>query len=218
MRFGPDFRRPSKKSLRIHRAEQGPNFLKADAIRRMIDSAGLPLKAMIFLAINCGFGNHDCCKLPLSALDLEGGWVTFPRPKTGIPRGCKLWPETVATIREALAKRPTPKSEEDAALCFVTKYGAGWGKEDEGGPVTKETAKLMKKLGIKVKKRGGFYTLRHVYRTVADETKDQVAVDFTMGHENGSMATVYRETIGDERLRAVAEYVRAWLYGMATTA
>ena len=28
----------------------------------------------------------------LSAIDFEGGWVDFPRPKTGIERRCKLWP------------------------------------------------------------------------------------------------------------------------------
>jgi integrase len=47
--------------------------------------------------------------------------------------------------------------------------------------------------------RDGFYTLRHVFRTVADETKDQPVVDSIMGHESGHMSTVCRETIADER-------------------
>jgi len=49
-------------------------------------------------------------------------------------------------------------------------------------------------LKIKGRKGLGFYTLRHTFRTVADEAKDQPAADFTMGHESPHMSTVYRET------------------------
>jgi hypothetical protein len=62
----------------------------------------------------------------------------------------------------------------------------------------------------------GFYTLRHTFRTMADEAKDQPVVDFMMGHEVPHMSAVYRETISDERLRAVADHVRAWLFTEAT--
>jgi hypothetical protein len=48
-------------------------------------------------------------RLPLSAVDLDAGVIDFPRPKTGIPRRCPLWPETAAAIRELLAKRPAPR-------------------------------------------------------------------------------------------------------------
>jgi hypothetical protein len=33
-----------------------------------------------------------------------------------------------------------------------------------------------------------------------------------MGHEVPHMSSVYRETISDERLRAVTDHVRAWLF------
>jgi hypothetical protein len=39
-----------------------------------------------------------------------------------------------------------------------------------------------------------------------------VAVDAIMGHSREDMASVYRERIGDDRLRAVAEHVRKWLF------
>jgi integrase len=82
----------------------------------MIDAAGVSLKAMLLLGIDCGFGNSDCASLPLSALDLDGGWITYPRPKTGIERRCPLWPETVAALREVLARRHEPKNAEHAGL------------------------------------------------------------------------------------------------------
>jgi integrase len=212
VRFGPGFKRPSKKTIRLNRAEQGPKLFTAEEVRRLLDAAGVQLKAMILLGVNCGFGNADCGNLPLSALDLEHGWIDYPRPKTGISRRCPLWPETVAALRDALAKRPEPKAAEDAGLAFVTKYGAGWCKDTSTNPISQEAAKLLRGLGINGRKGLGFYTLRHTFRTVADEAKDQPAADFIMGHEVPHMSAVYRERIGDERLRAVAAHVRGWLF------
>ena len=213
VRFGPGFKRPSMKVLRLHRAEQGPKLFSAEEIRRMLDAVASPLDAMILLGINCAFGNADCGNLPLSALDLERGWVDYPRPKTGIPRRCPLWLETVAAIKEALARRPERKDPGDAGLVFITKYGKAWARDNDPGTVTKETRKLLNALGINGHRN--FYTLRHTFRTVADATKDQPAVDFIMGHEVPHMSSVYRETISDERLKAVTDYVRTWLFAPA---
>ncbi len=210
--FGPDFVKPSRKVMRVHRAERGPNLFTASEVRRLIDAAGPTMRAMILLGINAGFGNADCGTLPLSAVDLEKGIIDFPRPKTGIPRRCALWPETIAAIRAVLEKRPAPKDEKDAGLVFLTLHRGSWFKEEYTSPIVLEMRKLLKKLGINGRQRLGFYTLRHTFRTVADESKDQPAVDFIMGHEVPHMSAVYRETISDERLRAVAEHVRGWLF------
>jgi integrase len=212
MRFGPGFRRPSKKTLRLNRAKQGPRLFTAGEIRNLIAAAGTPMKAMILLGINCGFGNSDCGHLPLSALDLDQGWIDYPRPKTGIERRCPLWPETVQAIRQALAKRKEPKDSADTLLVFVTKFGESWSKDVADSPVTKEFRKLLDAGGVNGHRN--FYTLRHTFRTVADEAKDQPAADHIMGHSRDDMASVYRERISDERLRAVAEHVRGWLFGV----
>jgi integrase len=213
VRFGPGFRRPSKKTIRLNRAEQGPKLFTADETRSLLAAAGTAMRAMLLLGINCGFGNADCGNLPLSAVDLDAGMIDFPRPKTGIPRRCALWPETVAALRAALAKRPDPKDQADAGLVFITKYGGGWCKDTSTNPISQETAKLLLllRLGINGRKGLGFYTLRHTFRTVADEAKDQPAADYIMGHEVPHMSAVYRETISDVRLKAVADHVRAWL-------
>jgi integrase len=211
-RFGPGFKRPAKKVLRLHRAAGGPKLFTADEIRRMIDAAGVQLKAMLLLGINCGFGMADCGKLPLSAFDLDGGWADYPRPKTGIPRRCPLWPETVRAVRAALVERTAPKDAAHAGLVFLTARGHPWHKETGGSYAAHKVGKLMRRLGINGRKGLGFYTLRHVFRTVADEAKDQPAADFLMGREVPHMSSVYRERIGDERLKAVAEHVRAWLF------
>jgi integrase len=212
VRFGPDFKRPAKREFRVHRARQGPKLFTADEVRRMLGTAKQPLRAMLLLGMNCGFGPSDVGHLPAAALDLDGGWVNYPRPKTGIARRCALWPETVQAVREARAGRPEPKEAGHAGLVFLTRRGDPWAKEDVSGPVTRETRKLLARLGINGRKGLGFYALRHTFRTVADGAKDQPAADYIMGHEVAHMSSHYREGIDDGRLRAVADHVRAWLF------
>jgi integrase len=236
VRYGPQFKKPSASVLRRHRARNGERMLEAAEVRRMLDAlageqvetgrtdeaTGKPetvtlqpnpaLRAMILLGVNAGFGNHDIATLPLSALDLEAGWVNYPRPKTGIARRCPLWPETVAALREAIAGRPEPRQEEAAGLVFVTTRGRPWLSRGIANPVSVAARDLMKRVSI----HGdglGFYTLRHVFRTVADAARDPVAIDLIMGHTDPTMGGHYRERVEDARLRAVAEHVRRWLFG-----
>jgi hypothetical protein len=117
---------------------------------------------MILLGINRGFGNADCGTSPLAGLDLDNGFIDLPRPRTGIPRRCRLWPETVAARRDVLSKRTEPKIEADAGPDFITKYGQSWVKDPSTNPVSQETAKLLGALRINGRKGPGFYTLRHL--------------------------------------------------------
>src|SRR5262249_13469744 len=144
----------------------------------------------LLLGINAGFGNADCGNLPLSAVDLEAGWINYPRPKTGINRRCPLWPETAAALREALARRPEPRDPKDAGLVFLTQKGSSWAKQTSDNPLSKEMLKLLRRVGINGSRN--FYVLRHTFRTVADEAKDQPAADFLMGHESTHMSSHYR--------------------------
>jgi integrase len=211
VRYGAGFKRPSSKVLRLNRAKKGPKLFEAAGMLKLIAAAEVHLRAMIHLAVNCGFGNSDCGTLPLAALDLEGGWVNYHRPKTGIDRRCPLWPETVKALRESLAQRPPVKATEAEPLVFVTKYGASWAKETADNPITKEFRKLLDATGLH-REGLGFYTLRHTFRTIADASRDQPAVDSIMGHADASMAARYRERIDDSRLLIVTNHVRAWLW------
>src|SRR5205823_9745070 len=92
------------------------------------------------------------------------------------------------------------------------KYGLPWAKDATDQTLSKEFGKLTGAAGVGGRAGLGFYTLRHTYRTVADEAKDQPAVDYSMGHEVPHMSAVYRETISDARLRAVVQHVHDWLF------
>ena len=147
-------------------------------------------------------------------MDLERGWVNFPRPKTGIARRCPLWPETVAAIRAAIESRPTPADYPTCPLVFLNSRGLAWVRETQRSHtdlISVQFTRLLERLGFH--RTGlGFYTLRHVFRTVADAARDHVAVDAIMGHADPTMGAVYRERLDNARLEAVVKVVRNWLF------
>jgi integrase len=237
--FGQSFNRPTAKALRKSRNAAGRRMFEATELRRILDAMnGRPievqgkdkpvirkadpvLKAMVLLGLNCGFGNTDVSTLPLSALDLDKGWVDFPRPKTEIERRIPLWPETVEAIRAAIAARRTPAGREYSDLCFVTRSGMPFVRVQQQtknpekiqplDALTQKFSKVLHLLKIDGRRGLGFYTLRHVFETIGGESRDQVAVNAIMGHVDSSMAGQYRERISDERLQGVVETVRTWL-------
>ena len=85
-----------------------------------------------------------CANLRMGNLDLEKGWLDFPRPKTGVERRAPLWPETVEALRLVLETRKEAKERADADRIFITKYGQPWGKDIADNPISKETRKLLK--------------------------------------------------------------------------
>lgn len=217
VRFGPEFRKPSKRTMRVHKASSGSRMIDVADLHKLIDGAGVQLKAMILLGLNAGFGNGDCAALTLAAVQLESGWIEFPRPKTGIARRCPLWPETIEALREAISKRPTPADDSHAGLVFITKYRGSWQAKSSGCPVSAEFRKLADELGA-YRPGVSFYSLRHVFRTLADATRDTPAVRLIMGHGDGSIDDTYREHIEDSRLQAIANHVRAVVFPPKKTA
>jgi integrase len=217
IRYGQSFDKPNRKLLREARNRRHARMFEADECRELLDAAGVHLRAMIYLGLNCGFGNTDCEQLPRDAVNLETGWIDFPRPKTAVARRCPLWPETVEALRASLTKRPTPKNEAHAGLFFVTKYGGSWHREKERGPICLQFRRLLNDLELHKPGRG-FYSLRHVFETIGGDSRDQVAVDFIMGHVREDMASIYRERVSDDRLRAVVDHVHGWLFAPAENA
>jgi integrase len=169
---------------------------------------------MILLGVTAGFGNHGCASLPLSAINLDSGWVEFPRPKTGVSRRCPLWPETVAALRAALDGRPKPAGFADVGLVFLTYRGTAWvrtGEKSRSDYLSIHFNALTKRLGL-YRPGLGFYARRHVFRTVADGARDTPAVRSIMGHVDAGIDAAYREWIDDARLVAVTDHVRMWLF------
>jgi integrase len=204
--WGTEFDKPSKTALTKHRNKTVRMFEPSEVLS-MIKAASPQVAAQIYLGINAAMGPTDLSKLRFD--QVKGEWLCVPRSKTGIMRRCWLWPETRKAIQDAIGARPEPKDPALSEIVFITKYGRDWGHQ---GCLSSEIRKLLDSCGITGSGKT-FYTLRHVFQTVADETKDFVAVSSCMGHATGSISDHYREKIGDDRLKAVSEHVRQWLVG-----
>jgi integrase len=228
MKYGKGLEKPSVRARRkVRRAAElanGKRLFSASQVRAMLDAANTSLRALVLLGINGGFGNADCARLPIGAVDFGRAVIEFDRPKTGVERLVPLWPETADALRQVLASRPTPADAETADLVFITTFGRPWLRENvhrtpdnsiekvvpiDG--IRQEFDKLLRKLGLK-RKGIGFYTLRHTFRTWADEVRDQHAIHHIMGHTIPGMSGIYVEEISLERLRAVVDHVRRKLF------
>jgi len=209
-------RSPPARAFRKLANERGLRMFSQEEIRAMIKAAHPQVAAMIYMGINCGFGNADCGTLTFDKLDLKNGWHSYWRPKTYNPRRCPLWPETIKAIRKAQESRPKRVLPEAENLVFVTRLGACWCKHDSGdNAISAEIRKLLKELGIYRKNVTTFYSLRRTFETIGATAGDQAAVDCIMGHiaATDDMAAVYRQKTYDGQLRKVTNHVRAWLNG-----
>lgn len=214
--YGRSFARPSARAIRASSIPR--DLFTAVEIRTLLKNADDNIRAMILLAINCGFGQTDCALLPLADMNLEGH--SFARPKTGIKRVCPFWPETIAAI--ACRRRWRPDLRRD--LVFMSKYGQVLVRDepirDKTGSIVRTRRKdaiqqmfrrACENAGVKYRP---FYTLRHCFRSAADEAIDTTAINVIMGWKMPGMDSVYLQLManGARRLKAVTDTVHAWLF------
>jgi integrase len=234
VRFGPDFKGSSARDKRKAKYEQGRRDIEAKDLRKILKASKEGLKnskntklnpnpklhAMILLGINSGFGNTDVAELHKDYIDLKKGLIDYPRPKTYVERKCKLWPETVEALKVVINNPAPIASPEYERLVFRTRLGGPWVKRKKSSKsgdyynddsVAKEFRKIVKCLKL-TRENISFYDLRRTFETVAGGCRDQVAVDYAMGHCDESMASIYRQGIEPERLEDVATHVHEWLF------
>jgi len=204
---------PTRKALARER-DLTPHFFSPVQIWTLIDAAEktiypLQWRALLLMAVNCGFGSRDLSDLTFADLDLDRALVFLQRGKTGTARRAILWPETVRAVREYLEKE-RPETEFTERV-FVTSEGTLWNYDAEKSRVDSlglAFRRIAKKLGIA---ETSFYSFRRTFRTIADETGDIPAVNLIMGHTDYTMGGVYRQFIRDERLKAVSDHVWNWI-------
>ncbi|MDV6033978.1 MAG: hypothetical protein F9B45_28580 [Phycisphaera sp. RhM] len=212
-RYGENFSKPKK---RVRNAEQRAKAKKeftGAEVYALLHEADPQFYAMILLGLNVGFGNADCARLQTT--DINGEWIETLRGKTGTHRKGWLWPETRKALRdvERFHKRSgiTP-AKGCESLVFRNHDGTPWVSETQKfNAITNRFAKI--KRAAKCHRPGcAFYSFRHMFESIAGETKDQVCVDHVMGHApaDNDMGAIYRNGISDDRIKAVCEHVRAW--------
>jgi integrase len=136
----------------------------AAPLSALLQEADEQLKAMVLLALNCGFGPKDIHDLTWD--HIQGNRVTLPRSKTGISQTFMLWPETKQVLDEirshrqqsmAKGREPGPETPPDKHV-FVTMFGKTWSKDS----LAEQFRELCKKAGVPCH---GFYRLRHCAST-----------------------------------------------------
>jgi len=219
MRYGSEFQKPGKSVMRRHKSSSDKKLFTVAEVKALLDEASPTMKAAILLGINAGAGNTDVSNLEFRNLDLKGGWLHYPRGKTGIDRRCPLWQETVKALRQAIAARPKPKLEADEQVVLLSgqaKRLVRITEKSRTDGVTTGFSKLLRKLKINGRRGLGFYSLRHTFATIGLETGDRDAVKSLMGHAEGDVLSLYDESgPSDARLLAVTKHVRKWLFGKA---
>ena len=207
VKYGSDWSKTPKKKARLQKQTQHAKEFTRQETLDLIDAAPMQIKAMILLGLNAGYGNLDCARLKTT--DIKGVWLNVPRGKTGEKRRCWLWKETRDAIKAVM------KEHDGEEPLFKTAAGNLWVDEDTGrNNLTKEFLKLRKAAGCN-RKGVGFYSFRHMTETIASDAQVknvQPVVNLIMGHDDGTMASNYRESISDARIKAVCQHVRKWLY------
>jgi len=169
-------------------------------------AAGVKMRAMIWLGLNCGFGYTDCGKLKWKDLDFEHSRVQLARNKTGVRRNLPLWPETIHALKELRSS---------GQLVFYTSEGHPWVrtviKTNRDGEreytsvnrINPTFSRLMKKVGIHAPKGTGFYALRRTAATMAARSGDPFAVQRILGHVDLTMATRYVQDVSEQTDRSI---------------
>lgn len=195
-------------------------LFSADEIAMMITAAKLPLRAMIRLGVECGFGNTDIAALLWEQVDLDNRVIALHRHKTKIERRCIISNELAQDLRDWRELRAKWKgSNPTPDRVFVTKRGCVYVREvpsddPKAPPRVVDSVGILfdkhirNKVKIKAKKDGrSFYTLRRTHRTWADELRDPHAAALVMGHKFQSVAGLYVQHVGDERLSAINSHI-----------
>ena len=187
---------------------------------RQSPDATVQLVAQIYLAVNGGYGARDLADLPKDAaiVDLDGGVIDYRRGKTDQVRRVPLMPETRRWVRRVWRQRPGDK------LLFRTREGQPVCREvpveDSDGNITVSThdavnqaySKVMVELGFKIA-GNGFYKIKDLHCTTADEYGDDRAARLLTGHA-GVQRSGYKDirdvyvTVKLDRQRKLVEFIR----------
>lgn len=199
-----------KSVQRKHQAKQPAKEFTAAEVWSLYQAAPQPMRAFVLLGLNAGYGTMDIAQLRIDDIDFESQWLGVLRGKTGLARGCWLWPETVKELRTAIEKKPHTTQPSLEPLAFITRNRRPWGVDGESNnPLAQAFFSLKEAAGI-VKPGVGHYALRHTFATIASGAMDQQVVDYIMGHKDNSISGGYREGIDPKRVKAVCQHVRKW--------
>ena len=174
----------------------------SDNLRLLLGQADIQMKAMIMLALNCGFGPKDIQDLTWDHID--GERVTLPRSKTGVCQTYLLWPETLQLLNRIRQQKSCQISEiADLTLAndingyvFLTRFKNPWNKDS----IAEQFSKLCKKADVPCY---GFYRLRHCASTAMSLVATPHVHRKFMRHSQLQQQVTYTHTPDNEVDKAI---------------
>ncbi len=112
------------KSHKFESEDREPATFTTAEVQALLREARGVHRLILLLSLNCGMYAKDVADLKKYQIDFERGRITRRRSKTRRKKGSpkvsyKLWPETLALLREHLSAAPEPRA-------LVTKSGQPW--------------------------------------------------------------------------------------------
>jgi len=159
----------------------------------------------MYVAVLCGvflgYGAKDLAGLRREHLD--GDFLDYPRPKSGVARRGWCPIELSALIRhgDVLPLRSATGLPLVEALRSGS-YGSSWRDR-----LAQPFRELCVVAGVEPK---GFYGLRRSFARLSQIAEDPLATACVMGHLDGSITGIYSGRANDSRLRKLG--VRLWNY------
>ena len=197
---------------KVERPKPLPKFFTVDEVKAMYAEATPRMRLYVLLALNGGFTQIDIATLAHGMIDWETGIISRDRNKTSVPQGCKLWPTTLALLKQE-ATKPNANgdnlvlvSEEGNPLAYEAISDAG--KHSKVDAIRSAFSRL--KIKCKMKDGRGFKTFR---KTGADAIAKQYQsepqlVDLFLAHSANGMRKHYANQYFDELYKATD-----WLAG-----
>lgn len=210
--YGSAFQYPdtSAEAVRLWKNRNGvkdnsETIVTGKDIDAMLSIAQPLQKALILVAVNTGLGPADLGRLQWRYVDMENGWLTMPRGKTGRKRIVYLWKKTrkaLRYVREELKHSAAAfAAQGQDAYVFVTRKNKPMYRESETirnglivgvkiqNSITTTVGRIAKKAGLVGVTP---YRLRHTFATcAADHSNNDRIVQVMMGHAKKSITDRY---------------------------
>ena len=178
----------------IKRSKPQPKFFTVDEVKAMYAVASPRMRLYMLLALNAGFTQVDCATLTHDMIDWKTGTISRDRNKTAISQSCKLWPSTLALLKQ-FATEPNENGDNPVLLTARNNPLVKVGEKTKNDAVKcafrrlKSKAKITGKRSFKTFRKTGadmlkkqFQATPHLYKLYLAQSLDIIGQAYTESH------------------------------------
>ena len=91
-------------------------MFEPEEIKKLLGRCRAPMKAIILLGVNAGFGNNDAATLKRFEVDLDAGWVVHARPEVAPPGVAHCGQRRLKPCKSSTASDRSPRTPQTPIL------------------------------------------------------------------------------------------------------